>query len=149
MSAEKFWSDWLKVTMWIVILSGLFLSIFVNLIPWEYLDKQIENIFFSGQILNESTDYLKQWLIAISGAVMTGWGSSMLYVLNHSFRRKEIWAWRCIFYPVILWYMIDTSVSFYFGASFNIIINSILLLQIIAPLLFLKNQFMIKTTPAI
>jgi hypothetical protein len=144
-TAEKFWSGWLKVTMWIVIIAGIFLSITVNLMPWNYLDKQIDQVFFPGQALNESVEMLKHWLIAISGAVMVGWGSCMLYVVNHPFRQKEKWAWRCIFYPVIFWYFLDTSVSIYYGANFNVVINTILFLQVLAPLLFFKNQFFPKT----
>jgi hypothetical protein len=144
MSAEKFWSGWLKITMLIVILAGIFLAVWANIIPWKYLDKQINQAFFGSALQSEPVEFLKRWLIGISGAVMTGWGCSMLYVVNNPFRRKEQWAWRCIFYPVIIWYIIDTTLSTYFGANFNVIINSILLLQIMAPLLFLRNQFFPK-----
>jgi hypothetical protein len=144
MSAEKFWSGWLQITMWIVIVAGIFLAILANIFPWKYIDQQINRIFFSSQSPGESVEMMKHWLIGLSGAVMAGWGFSMLYVVKHPFRRKERWAWCCIFYPVIIWYVIDTSVSTYFGAHFNVLINSILLLQIIAPLLFLKNQFFTK-----
>jgi hypothetical protein len=144
MSAEKFWSGWLKITMLIVILAGIFLALLANIIPWKFMDEQINGVFFSGTAPDNSVEMFKRWLIGISGAVMAGWGCSMLYVVNHPFRRKEQWAWRCIFYPVIIWFAIDTSVSIYFGAHFNVVINSILLLQIMAPLLFLKNQFFSK-----
>jgi ABC-type multidrug transport system permease subunit len=144
MSAEKFWSGWLKITMLIVIIAGILLAVMANIIQWRYLDEQINRVFFGNEYQSEPVEMLKRWLIGISGAVMAGWGCSMLYVVHHPFRRKEQWAWRCIFYPVIIWYIIDTSVSTYFGADFNVIINSILLLQIIAPLMFLHNQFFPK-----
>ena len=127
MSPDKFWSGWLKVTMWIIIATGLYLVITASFLPLQYLDRQIDRIFFPGQALSESIERLKRWLIAINGAIMTGWGCSMLYVVSYPFQRKEKWAWRCIFYPVIIWFFFDTLLSVQFGAHFNVIIDSILL----------------------
>ena len=141
MNAEKFWMGWLKITMLIIILAGVLLIIFGNSSYAEILNKQINRAFYSGKIPGKSVLLMKGWLIAVSGAVMAGWGSTMLYIVYHSFRKGEKWAWRSIFYPLLIWYLLDSSVSLYYGATFNVIINSILFLQLIAPLLFLRNSF--------
>lgn len=148
MSAEKFWSEWLKITMLIVITAGLLLALISNLIQIQFINKMIDDVFFLGIQPEEHVNMLKNWLFGVSGAVMAGWGCSMYYIVNHAFRHRERWAWRCIFYPVIIWYILDSSISFYYGVTFNVIINSILMLQIMAPLLFLRNQFFEKLAPA-
>ena len=141
MNAEKFWSGWLQITMWLVVIAGILLAFFSDYLFSDFLDSKINRIFFSGLSPEYPVEQLKKWMLGISGAVMVGWGLSMLYVVSHPFKRKEQWAWRCIFYPVLVWYLLDSSISAYFGVGFNILINSILFLQIVAPLLFLRSQF--------
>ena len=141
MNAEKFWMGWLKITMLIIILAGILLIFFGNSSYAEILNKQINRVFYSGKLPEESILLMKGWLIAVSGAVMAGWGSTMLYIVYHPFKKGEKWAWRSIFYPLLIWFLLDSSVSLYYGAIFNVIINCILFFQLIAPLLFLRNLF--------
>jgi hypothetical protein len=91
---------------------------------------------------------MRGWLIGIMGAVMAGWGSSMLYIVYHPFRRREKWAWRSIFYPVLIWFLLDSTVSACYDATFNVVINTVLFLQVLAPLLFLRKLFLRKVKPA-
>ena len=127
--------------MWLVVIVGVFLALFSDFLFSDFLNSKINRIFFSGVPPAYQVGLLKKWMLGISGAIMVGWGLSMLYVVSFPFKRKEQWAWRCIFYPVLAWYLLDSSISAYFGVGFNVLINSILFLQIIAPLLFLRSQF--------
>ncbi|MBA7590657.1 hypothetical protein ES708_32785 [subsurface metagenome] len=147
MTAEKFWMGWLKITIIIIIIAGILLIILGNTAYAEILNKQINRVFYSGRIPEQSVLLMKGWLLGVSGAVMAGWGSSMLYIVYHPFKKREKWAWRSIFYPLLLWYLLDSIVSLYYGAVFNVTINTILFLQIIAPLLFLRNLFFPKLNP--
>ena len=141
MTADKFWLGWLKITMGLIVIAGIILALFSDYLFSDFLNTKINRIFFSGVPPLFQVDMLKKWMLGVSGAVMIGWGLSMLYVVNNPFKRREQWAWRSIFYPVLAWYLIDSSISTYFGVGFNVMINSILFLQIVAPLLFLRSQF--------
>lgn len=141
MTAEKFWLGWLKITMWLIVIVGALLALFSDYLFADFLNLKINSIFFKGEPPMLQVELLKKWLFGISGAVMMGWGLSMLYVVSIPFKQREQWAWRCIFYPVLVWYIIDSAVSVYFGVGFNVIINSVLFLQIVAPLLFLRTEF--------
>jgi predicted membrane protein len=141
MTADKFWLGWLKITMGMVVIAGFILALFSDYVFSDFLNMKINRIFFSGSSPTVQVEILKKWMLGVCGAVMIGWGLSMLYVVNNSFKRREQWAWRCIFYPVLAWYLIDSGISAYFGVGFNVMINSILFLQIVAPLLFLRSQF--------
>jgi len=140
MNAEKFWLGWLKITMIIVIIGGAFLAVIPQFFNIPFLDAQLHNGFFFGGI-PEGVPAFTRWITGVTGAVMLSWGFSMLYVVNHPFRQHEKWAWRSVFYPVLTWYIIDSVVSAHFGVGFNVVVNSILFLQIMAPLLFLRNYF--------
>jgi hypothetical protein len=141
MNAEKFWLGWLKITMILVIVAGGFLAIFSQFAYSAFLNAKIDNVFFNGTNPGGQVELLKKWLTGVAGAVMLGWGISMLYVVNHPFRQRQAWAWRSIFYPVLIWYLLDSGISAYYGILINVSINTILFLQIMAPLLFLRNNF--------
>jgi hypothetical protein len=149
MTAEKFWSGWLKVTMIMIIFAGLFLIALYHLGLTGFIDKKIDNTFFSGNDPGEAVHRLRIWMISVAGSVMIGWGMIMLYIVNQPFSRKEKWAWRSIFYSILTWYLIDSSISFSHGVGINIILNTIVFLQVVAPLLFLRNQFFPKLEPAL
>ena len=144
MNAEKFWLGWLKVTMILMIVGGAFLVIFSQFFNSAFFNARIDKVFFDGLNLNQNLESLKNWYTGVTGAVMLGWGIAMLYIVNHSLQQKESWAWRSIFYPVIAWYILDSGISAYYGVLINVVINSIFFLQIMAPLLFLRNQFFTK-----
>jgi hypothetical protein len=144
MTAEKFWTWWLKVTMIMVMAGGFLLVALYNLGISDFLDRKIDRVFFEGENPADAVNRLRIWMISVAGAVMAGWGLMMLYIVNHPFRRKEKWAWRSIFYPILIWYLIDNTISAWYGVGINVIINTVLFLQVIAPLLFLRNQFFVR-----
>jgi hypothetical protein len=141
MTTEYFWFGWLRITIIFVIILGAILAITAPFLTLNILDNKINTVFFSDGIPGESAEMMRKWLIAVSGAVMLGWGCSMLFIVEKALRYSEKWAWRSMFYPIIIWYVLDSLVSMYFGAIFNAVINSIIFLQLLAPLLFLRNQF--------
>jgi hypothetical protein len=55
-------------------------------------------------------------------------------------QKKELWAWNAMVLSLVVWFSIDTYLSSYYGATFNVIINIIFALQFFAPLLFLRNS---------
>lgn len=141
MTAEKFWDGWLKVTMVLVILAGLSLIILSATGGTEFMDKEIYRIFLDVHKPGAGVQRMTNWMSSVTGAVMAGWGMSMLFLVGHAFKRREKWAWRSMFYPVLLWYLTDSLASAWFDAYFNVMANTVLFLQIIAPLLFLRQQF--------
>ena len=138
MNAEKFWLGWLKTTMIILIVLGGVLTFFSHWINTTLLDARIDAVFLN-ELPGENLGPLKNWYASILGAIMLGWGFSMFYIIDKPLRQREKWAWRSIFYPVLFWYLLDSGVSAYYGVIFNVIVNTVLFLQVMAPLLFLRN----------
>lgn len=130
--------------MMLMIIGGIILVLFSQLVNSYFLNAKIDKVFFNDLIIDKNLDSLKNWYTGVTGAVMMGWGFAMLYVVNYPLRKKELWAWRSMFYPVLAWYILDSGISAYYGVLINVVINTIFFLQIMAPLLFLRNNFFEK-----
>jgi hypothetical protein len=142
-SAEKFWYGWLKITALLTILTGLKLSLFNTLPTFDFLSKPINRIFNFNPELARIIAPLQNWLVSVLGATMAGWGITVLFLISYPLQKKEAWSWNAIMLSLIVWYTIDTFLSARAGVNFNVVINTIFLIQFIAPLLFLRNT-MIK-----
>lgn len=147
MNAEKFWYSWLKITMILVIIAGIALAFLSRTSLFEFINQNINHIFFADQLPDIATQKLQGWLLGIMGAILAAWGITVLYLTCYAMKKKEFWSWKCIFFSLIVWFIIDTSVSIYYQAILNIFINCIFFFQIAAPLLFLRNSFKQNTLP--
>ena len=74
---------------------------------------------------------------------MAGWGVCIAFIAAVPFKRKERWAWNCLVIAVSLWFVIDTFLSWRFGALFNVVFNVLVFLAAMAPLLFSRMCFLI------
>lgn len=140
-SAEKFWFGWLKIAAMLCTLFGIFMALFNQTEVLGFLNKHIVSTFYKTPELAYAAAPAQAWLIGVLGATMTGWGVAILYLIHYPLQRKEQWAWNAILLPLLIWFLIDSSLSACHGAYFNVIINFVLILQFIAPLMFLRNSF--------
>ncbi|MBN1598363.1 MAG: hypothetical protein JW894_08715 [Bacteroidales bacterium] len=147
MNAEIFWLGCLKVTVVLIIIAGVIFTFFSHTSITNIINYQVNKVFFIDVPPNVPVFMMQSWLIGVMGAIMAGWGCTMLYLIVYPFRKKESWSWRCMFYSVVFWFILDSGISGYHGAVFNVVINCILFLQIMAPLLFLRNSFFLKIRP--
>jgi hypothetical protein len=139
--AENFWYTWLKVAAVIVVLFGAVLSLYILIIDrgLEVLNKHISNTFrLSPQFMIDMTS-VQGWMIGIIGATTAGWGITLLYLILVPLKRKEKWAWNAIMISLLIWFSLDTFISSYYGATFNIFLNIAFALQFVAPLLFIRS----------
>ncbi len=145
MTAEKFWLNWMKISVLCILTAGIVMAIGAPFLSSSMLDRNINAAFFQGEFQGYPVEHLKKWLIGLVGAIMSGWACTLLFIVIYPLRRREKWAWSCIFYSVLLWYILDSAISGYFGVHFNVVLNSIIFLQIMAPLLMLRNPIFLKT----
>jgi len=141
MNAEKFWLTWLKITITIVIIAGIALAFLSRTSLYDVLNKQINHIFYADNPPDFAVKMMQSRFVTIMGALMAVYGIAILYLTCYSLQKKELWAWRCILYSFIIWFIIDTSVSFFYQSGISIIINIVFFFQVLAPLLFLKKSF--------
>lgn len=87
----------------------------------------------SGQpILPVAT--LLPWESALYGAIMVGWGVTLLFVGRIAFRRKDPALLRALLYGLIAWLVIEGLFSAYWGVWFNVGVDTIVLALFSFPL---------------
>jgi len=137
-----FWHKWLLVV-------GLYLTIFgiiLALIPHSFLmnlfiNNHVDQIFWADGILPDAANSFQGWVYGVLGATVAGWGVMMSLIIYFPFKRGERWSWYCLVLCFGLWYVIDTSLSLYYGVPFNALFNTTLLLLVAIPLGFTHRYF--------
>ena len=71
----------------------------------------------------------------------TGWGVFVVFLARHPLRKRERWAWFCLFIGITLWFLVDTAISSYFGVFFNVLVNSALAVLVYIPLIATRSAF--------
>lgn len=78
----------------------------------------------------------------VLGAVMFGWGLSMLLALRGPFRRGEAIGWQLIALPLVAWFVPDTAFSLYTGFWQNAVLNTGFALLFAVPLIATRRVFL-------
>jgi hypothetical protein len=120
---------------------------FLNRTPIFYtlFDRQINLAFWSSEVLSSGVDDFQGWVYGVLGSTMAGWGIFFAFITHIPFQRKERWAWNCMMIGMIVWYIADTAISFYYGVYFNAVFNTLILFLVILPLLFTYKFFTIPS----
>jgi hypothetical protein len=76
--------------------------------------------FFGLEILPVDRATLLPWESAIYGAIMMGWGTTLLYVGRLAFRRNDSELMKALIYGLIVWLGVEAAFSVYFSVWFNV-----------------------------
>lgn len=77
----------------------------------------------------------------IIGAVMAGWMMVIIMLARGPFRAGERFAWNAIAWPLLGWYVIDTTFSIAHGVWGNVLLNTGTALMFGLPLLASRRHF--------
>ena len=138
----KFWKNWLLDINYFILIIGLVIAFSGDTKLFEFYNERIEWSFFGGKPLSEETLQLKKWLFGIIGGTIVGYHTLMIYLIKNAFATRQRWVWEGITISLLSWFIIDSTLSIYFGAYFNVIvINLFALITIGIPLLITKKAF--------
>jgi len=142
MKSPTFWDRWLLLVGWLLVVFGLLLA-FLNQTQLFDLafNRQINSVFWADKVLEESTAVFQTWIYGVLGCTVAGWGVFMVFLARHPFRNRERWARNCIVAGITLWYITDTSISLFFGVTFNAVFNTVLAGLVYAPLVATRREF--------
>lgn len=78
----------------------------------------------------------------IAGALLTGWGWTLLAISRHALARDGAhgWAWRAMMGGLLCWFVLDGIASLAAGAGGNVLGNLAFLVLMGAPLLLMRGQ---------
>ena len=130
------WTTWLLASSAGVGLFGVWLVLFtgsgIDIITPIFYDTMAGDGAFRA--LGSIELRFIKWTFALFGAVMAGWGLTLVLLIRTSYRRGEPWAWRAVAMPVGVWYLLDTGASVYHGMMINVALNTVVLVAMAVPL---------------
>ncbi|SHN34984.1 hypothetical protein SAMN04488057_12426 [Cyclobacterium lianum] len=137
-----FWTNWLLIVNSITVFIGMLIAFFGNSFLFEYHNKGTGNLFFGGRNIPLEILTFKNWLFGIIGATISGFHLLMVFIVHFAFRKKQIWARNAIALAMVTWFALDSGLSLYYGAYYNIyLINIPSFVIIVLPLIVTWKEF--------
>ncbi|HCM75740.1 MAG TPA: hypothetical protein DIS90_05135 [Cytophagales bacterium] len=137
-----FWQKWLTWANIMTIGVGLMVAFGGNTFFFEAHNHYTRDVFFGSEAFPEQTLMLKNWLFGIIGGTIVGFHVLMVMISEYAFKEQQKWAYHAMWYGLLSWFVIDSGVSFYYGAIHNIVlINLVALVLIGLPLVMTRGSF--------
>jgi len=124
------------------IVVGLLVAFAGNSLFFELHNAGTERVFFPEDGFNSQILQLKNWLFGIIGGTIVGFHVLMVFISENAFKQRQLWAYKAMWAGLLSWFVIDSGLSFYYGALHNIvIINLVALILIGLPLVMTWKEF--------
>lgn len=114
-----FWYRWLLCVTVFSIFIGLLIAFLPNSFIFDLYNLKMTSVFFDGEIPNEAKE-MKSFLFGAIGGTVSGYFIFQLFIVWNALYKKERWAWTAIVVALLLWFIVDSTVSLFHGAYFNI-----------------------------
>lgn len=138
----RFWQKWLTYANVLTVGVGLLVAFAGNSVFFGIHNDFSREVFFQGQAFPPEVIPFKNWLFGIIGGTIVGFHLLMIMISENAFKQRAPWAWRAMWYGLLSWFVIDSSISFYYGAIHNVVlINLVALLLIGIPLVMTRKVF--------
>jgi len=142
----NFWQKWLTYANAMTVGVGLFVAFAGNSFFFNIHNEFTLEVFFKGIPLTPEILAFKNWLFGIIGGTIVGFHILMIMISENAFKKKEPWAYKALWYGLISWFLIDSSISIFYGAIYNVVlINLAALILIGLPLTMTRNEFTAKS----
>jgi hypothetical protein len=136
MSYFRLWHYWLLAVSIFIILFGTIMALLNSTIVFVFFNAQINPVFWGANPVPSPAQTFQAWVYGAWGATVMGWGTTMFFIAYFPFRSRERWAWYCVLVSVLLWYLLDTGISWWFRVVINVLLNTTILVLVLIPLLF-------------
>lgn len=135
----KFLMTWFCVISGILIVIGAIFSFFGLSVISE-----ISRGFIGFSVLPPDKGVLLSWESAIYGAIMIGWGVTLLLLGRLAFMRKDAGLMKIMLLGLAVWLVIEAVYSLYLGVLFNVGVDMAVLalfgLPLILAIRYLKSK---------
>ncbi len=131
----NFWQKWLLAVGVFLAIMGFTLAFF-NQSQFMALavNDPIDRVFWAAESVPENAIQSQSWMTGVLGATVSGWGITIAFLATYPFKKREAWVWICLVISMIVWYIADTGLSAYYNVTFNVILNTVLLILVGLPL---------------
>lgn len=135
------WIRWLVVVGWILVAFGIALAALNQTRLFDVaFHQRIDPAFWSQASVPSDARRFQEWIYGVLGATVAGWGVFVVFLARNPIKNRERWAWTCLFVGFTLWFLVDTTISAYFGVFFNVAFNVALALLMYVPLVALQRE---------
>ncbi len=142
MNSVDFWNRWFTAVGWLLISFGIAMAALPQTSVFDFAFNQRVNPVFwptgSGAV---NIEIFQAWIYGVLGATVSGWGVFVVALARHPLRKREKWAWNCLFTGITVWFLIDTAISAYFGVLFNVAFNAAIAVLVYVPLFATYREF--------
>ena len=135
------WVSWLKAVGFLLIIFGILMALLNSTGFFALFNREIDPVFWGEPLTDERAIGFRTWVYGAWGSTIAGWGISLLFIVYNAFARRERWAWYAISGGLVVWYVLDTGLSAYFGVNFNVAFNSLILVIAAIPLVATLKTF--------
>ena len=138
----NFWQKWLTYANVMTVGVGLLVAFAGNSIFFELHNEYTKDIFFQSNEFHPEVLNLKNWLFGIIGGTIVGFHVLMIMISENAYKNKEPWAYKAMWAGLLSWFFIDSSISIYYDALYNVVlINLIAMVLIGLPLVMTRKEF--------
>lgn len=136
-----FWIKYLKFTSIFFALMGTMWAVLGSFDPIGFYDSYFAKVFWNLESLPPDAELTKSFLLGPFGATSAGYFILQYFIAKNAYAKKELWGYQAIIYAFSFWFILDTAMSWYHGAYFNIMIANIPCLFAMLPIFFTKKYF--------
>ena len=141
MSSFSFWQRWLVGAGFVMVVFGILMALTSGTAAFDLFNRQIDPAFWGANAVGGAARQFQQWIYAVLGATMAGWGVFLTYLARYPFSKKEPWVWNCLFLGLLVWFVLDTSLSVSYQVYFNAVSNMAFLILVGLPIVFTRKEF--------
>ncbi len=141
MTSFSFWQRWLFVVGIVVSVFGVLMTVFSGTPLFDLFNRQIDPAFWGTNAVDNAARQFQHWLYGVWGATIAGWGIILAYIAHYPFIKRERWARNGLVFGLVVWFVLDTSLSLYYKVYFNAAINMALLILVGLPVVVTRNEF--------
>jgi len=136
---------WQKFFTWgniVAICIGLICAFGGNSFFLEVHNEGTRQLITEGAPFSPELLQLKNFLFGIIGGTIVGFHLILIFISENSLKSKEKWAWQACVAGLFIWFFIDSSCTFYYGAYHNLyLINFPAIVMLMLPLIMMRKEF--------
>jgi hypothetical protein len=141
MTEFSFWQRWLFVVGAVISVFGVLMALLSGTQLFDLFNRQIDPAFWGTNAVDNAARGFQHWLYGVWGATVAGWGITLTFIAQYPFRKREGWAWNGLVFGLVVWFVLDTSLSMFYKVYFNVIFNTVLLFLAGLPVLVTRKEF--------
>ncbi len=141
MANFSFWQRWLFIVSIAISVFGVIMAFLSGTSLFDLFNRQIDPAFWGTNPVDDAARQFQHWIYGVWGATIAGWGIVMAYVAHHPFKKKERWSWNSLVIGLLIWFVLDTSLSVFYKVYFNAAFNTTLLALVGLPVMFTRKEF--------